>query len=270
MDKIHVGLYGGENIFGGREAPLRAEIVYCDKYNECDLYKKGKCLNVTDIFSKRCKFGRIDRIQGYTSRAAKYLKFKHNYQEDPEYLKLKYPNNSMIAMIGDFVYLKIRFFFERGDTIFLSKEKFNNEYIKIICDARPTACFTGGEIKKYQKEIVPEFLTQLYRYYREIYDKFIKEYPAYKIEHNYVGKMAFLRTMPECDVKDINWRFPKFNETWHWDGKNLTYKSGYVSDPFIAANRKFEVVNYVIKPDENFTVEITSNDQVDENTEFDE
>ena len=34
---------------------LTAKIIYCDKYESCELYKENKCLNVTAPFSVSCK-----------------------------------------------------------------------------------------------------------------------------------------------------------------------------------------------------------------------
>lgn len=59
MDKINVGLYGGKLLFrSGRENPLTAEEVYCDRYKECSLYNNGCCLNV----GSKCKYGEVKYI----------------------------------------------------------------------------------------------------------------------------------------------------------------------------------------------------------------
>lgn len=76
MQKINVNLYGGKGIFGGKESPLEASIIYCDHCNDCSFYRESKCLRVRSFLSPTCKFGRVETIKGYTSRAVKYWDFK--------------------------------------------------------------------------------------------------------------------------------------------------------------------------------------------------
>ena len=35
MKKINVDLYGGKGLFGGRETPLEAEEIFCDRFEQC-------------------------------------------------------------------------------------------------------------------------------------------------------------------------------------------------------------------------------------------
>ena len=69
MEKINVQLYGGRSVFGGRETPLEADIIYCDCKDKCSLYKNGNCLNCRVLFGDQCKKGSVETIKGYTSRA---------------------------------------------------------------------------------------------------------------------------------------------------------------------------------------------------------
>ena len=68
---INVGLYGGKSIFGGKETPLEASIISCDKHEKCSFYENGTCLKVRSFGSNGCKFGNVNTVRGYTSRAKK-------------------------------------------------------------------------------------------------------------------------------------------------------------------------------------------------------
>ena len=75
--KININLYGGKSIFKGeREKPLESEITYCDKCDKCSFYKNKTCFNA-GRWKADCKFGKKEKIKGYTSRASKYYDFKH-------------------------------------------------------------------------------------------------------------------------------------------------------------------------------------------------
>lgn len=104
MKKINVNLYGGKGLFGGRETPLEAEEIYCDRYEQCSYYQAGKCLKCRAFLAPTCKFGRTNTIKGYTSRARKYYSFKNTYENDEVYSKLKYPSEP-VAIMGDTLYI---------------------------------------------------------------------------------------------------------------------------------------------------------------------
>src|SRR5262245_37737206 len=89
MTIINVGLYGGKGIFGGKESPLEASIIYCSKHDKCSFYKSGQCLLVRSFGNTGCKFGRAVTERGYTSRAKKYYDFKNKWSSHEKYSKLK-------------------------------------------------------------------------------------------------------------------------------------------------------------------------------------
>jgi len=279
-NKIHVGLYGGKGIFGGKETPQRAEIIYCDKANECDLYKNGQCVNVTSPFSSRCKFGKIHTERGYTSRAQKYYSFNNKYKSDEKYSKLKYPSGDFVANVGEVVMLNITYCsiskLESGEyqlnnpafrssLAYIDIKDFSLELIKRICDFRPQAMM-GGTISEYQTKSIPNFLINLKRGFPDLYNALINKYPEYKREFNYVGKKALLSTINHGEVKYKSSNYPEFNELWNWDGENLTFLSGYVHKPNVCSD--FEISCMKIKPKSNSYVEIHDNAQVNDNTIF--
>ncbi len=45
---IHVGLYGGKGLFGGKETALEASIVQCDKFDKCSFFLRLINVRVSD------------------------------------------------------------------------------------------------------------------------------------------------------------------------------------------------------------------------------
>ena len=271
MDKITVNLYGGKGIFGGRETPLRAEIVYCDKHNSCALYKNGCCLNVTAPFSCKCKFGRIETVKGYTSRAMKYHEFRHRYTSDAVYGKLNYPKNCKVVLINNYVFIDVTFAKvvknENGECCinstgfgsgasWVEEDKLTVDLLYRLCTYRPQAIM-GGTIQDYANKKIPEMLFQLKREMPEFYKDFVTEHPEFDYEPDYVGKTAYINTLVKgCTVTEDRHDF-KF------DGEYLIcdkYKYGFMP---------FDAPAYIkIKVTDDMKCKITSNSQVDENTMF--
>lgn len=90
MNKINVDLYNTSS----NKDKCRAEVVLCDKYENCSLYKNGKCINVTAPFSRRCVNGTVNKVVGYTKRSSKYNLFVDKFRSDECYSKLGNPGNN--------------------------------------------------------------------------------------------------------------------------------------------------------------------------------
>lgn len=280
MEVINVGLYGGKGIFGGRETPLEASVISCDKHHSCSFYKEGKCLNVRG-FGSSCKFGSVQNVKGYTSRAKKYHEFKSKWQNHESYGKLSRPSDKL-GIIGDYVVFNYPFVrvtetdsgnykvteagMEFGNRVtFIDLEKFNSDLIYRICTYKPQALM-GGTITKYAQEVVPKFLAHLHEAMPEKYERFIAAYKQFAKPIDYVGRKALLKTIVPSIVEYRSNGYPKFNEKWFWDGEYLTYKDGYVDRFNIAKNAEIEEIK--IKPSEDTEIVVTSNDQVDDKTVF--
>src|SRR5699024_5503455 len=100
---IHVGLYGGKSIFGGREKPLEASIISCGMTEQCSLFEHGQCAAIRSMSSEGCKHGKEMVKRGYTSRAMKYYDFRSKWRDHEKYGALK-PNTKKLAVIVDEVY----------------------------------------------------------------------------------------------------------------------------------------------------------------------
>ncbi|MNC04259.1 hypothetical protein D3C75_516930 [compost metagenome] len=278
MSEIHVGLYGGKGLFGGKETPLEASIINCDKHGECSYYQTGTCLAVRAPFGGSCKFGRETSITGYTSRAKKHGEFRSKWRNHEVYGKLKSAPRKL-GVIGDYVvypypYISIKieedsvtisdpgFFNERN--AFIPKELFDINLIRRLCTFQPQAMM-GGTINDYQKKEVPLFLAHLKEVLPEVYAEFTEAHPVYR-EIDYVGRKALLKTVAPSRVKYESKQYPQFNAEWEWTGDHLVYKKGFVSDFNIT--KGYSVASIVLEPGETSIVTITNNEQVTEETVF--
>lgn len=272
MDKINIALYGGKSIFGGREAPLQADIVYCDKYNKCSFYKDGKCFSA-GRWKQNCKFGRKQTETGYTSKAKKYYDFRKKYDDDKYKNKLEEPNCT-IGKIEDVFVLNIGYLYQDKDTgeyrietswgraelVYIEEKEFTNSLIKMICDGKPKTIFDDKEIKKYQEKIVPTFLYELKNKFNNIYERFVEEYPeCLKIEMNFKGKEAYIYSLREgIELKDYK------NRIWIKEQDTLLCKND--NSAFLPFQCK--VTETRIKITEDMIYEIKDNSEVDEYTKF--
>ena len=279
MEVINVGLYGGKGLFGGKETPLEASIISCDKYEQCSYFKNNQCLKVRSFLSPVCKYGRVNNVKGYTSRAAKYHSFKKQWQEHEKYSKLKYPPQKL-GLIGEeivFPYPYIRITQTEDGNIklsdpdfgsniaFIAKEYFTIDLIKRICNFRPLAMM-GGVITDYQSKIVPLFLAHLKEVLPDKYEELRKENSDLAKEVSYVGRKALLKTINPSDVFYKSSNYPQFNEKWHWDGEMLTFLSGYVSSFNIT--KDYTIAEIKIIPSDKSVITISNNGQVTEETVF--
>lgn len=278
QEVINVSLSGGKSIFGGREQPLVARIISCDKHNECSFFKNNQCLRVNH--DGVCTFGSTEKSQGYTSRAKKYGQFKNTWQVHPKYKKLSAPPEKL-GVIGDIVvipYNHLRLVeTERGDIklenpslfqsgpYFVELNKFTTELIYRLCEFNPKTMY-GNAIESYQEEVVPLFLAHLEEVMPEYYAKFVKAYPQYNKDISYIGRKAVLNTLKPSFVYYRSERYPEFDEDWYWDGKFLEYNSGRVKNFNITND--YEVVEIKLRPSDSSVVTVTSDDQVSKETVF--
>jgi len=278
MDVINVDLYGGKGIFGGRETPLEAAVISCDRYEQCSYFQNNQCLNVCSFLSPTCKYGRVSNVKGYTSRAAKHHAFRDKWRKHEKYDKLVYPPQK-IGVIGDeivfpYPYITIRKKEEDylldspgfGSSIaFIEKENFTIDLIKRICDFRPRSIM-GSRIIDYQEKIVPLFLAHLKEVLPDIYAEYAEKYGLTEKSINYVGRKALLKTILPSDVFYKNNQYPNLSETWHWDGQSLLYSKGHISK--VNITKDYEIETLKIIPSDKSTIVISDNEQISKETIF--
>ena len=280
MKKINVNLYGGKGLFGGRETPLEAEEIFCDRFEQCTYYQTGTCLKCRSFLAPTCKFGRTNTIKGYTSRARKYYSFRSTYENDEVYSKLKYPNEP-VAIMGDTLYIHYRYGTVRKRTeqdekwvkdvegyiidtgnyrssVFIPLNEVTNNLLFAIFSNKPRAIM-GGIIEEYQNKVVPDIIQALKKVAPEIHKNFIAEYPEFDVAPNYIGKYAFIKTMVNgSKLEDVHGNIFVLN-----NGKLICEKWRVSFVPFNGGTAKMEIA---VRDDMKY--KITSNSQCDENTRF--
>lgn len=279
MEVINVGLYGGKGLFGGKETPLEASVISCDRHEQCSYFRNNQCLKVRSFLSPSCKYGHVNTIKGYTSRAAKYLDFKSQWQGHEKYSKLKYPPQKL-GLIGDeivfpYPYLRINVGEDGVVTLndpgfgsniaYIPKGKLTVDLIKRICSYRPCAMM-GGVIRDYRAKIVPLFLAHLKEILPDKYEELRQENSDLIKEVSYIGRQALLKTIKPSDVFFKSSNYPQFNEKWHWDGETLVYFSGYVHGFNIT--KDYTVAEIKITPSDKSVITISDNEQVTDETVF--
>ena len=263
--KINVGLYG----VGTQRSRLREEDIYCDRCAECSFYKDNKCLNVTSLFSPRCPYGRIVKIDGGTKRAKSYTKVQESAKSDPMYAKLSYPFDRYIADFGDTVGIRLPWLqltFENNilsiepvglstaQWITIPKPQLTIEVLEKISRSKARTIFNES-IKEHRTNNLPMFFRQLRELLPELYNKALKEIPGLaELQPNYVGKMAYLSTVN----RDKTYHGFRFEGDYM---VNDNYKSALL--PFRAESSQLK-----IKLTNKMTVRITDNDQVLDTTRF--
>lgn len=276
---INVGLYGGKSIFGGRETPLEASVISCDKHKSCSYFKNGQCMNIRSFLSANCKHGSVQTVKGYTSRAKKYHQFKSEWKNHEKYGKLTHPPTKLGLIEDDvvFPYAFVRIQSDKegnlqvldpsfGNSVsFIKREAFTIELIYKLCTFRPQAML-GGEITTYQNETIPLFLTHLEEVLPNLFEEFTTKYPHFVKKIDYIGRKAILKTVKPSTVYYRSKSYSDLNQEWEWDGELLHYKKGHVSNFHITND--YEIAEIVIRPSDKATIKITDNEQVDKSTVF--
>lgn len=280
MEVINVGLYGGKGLFGGRETKLEASVISCNMHESCSLFKNNQCVRVRSLGNQSCAYGKEETVVGYTSKAKKYHDFRNKWKNHEAYGMLKHPPAKLGAM-GDFVFfpyphvgisetekkeLKLvdPWKINRGKQ-FIELERFDVDFIHRLCSFKPQAMM-GGEISKYQKEVVPSFMTHLAEVMPDLYEAFTTAHPEFSGKIDHVGRKAYLKTLNPSPILDANKNYPNLDSAWYWDGELLTYTGGHISR--ISVIKDYEIENIVIRPTDKSVVTVADNNQVNQKTVF--
>lgn len=151
------------------------------------------------------------------------------------------------------------------EMFYINIDDFTVELIRDICSFRPQAIM-GGEIRSYQKEVVPRFIAHLKEVLPGKYEEFIKAYPEFDKEIDHVGRKALLKTINPSYVHYKSRNYPNLNSDWYWDGEQLKYVSGYVSSFSVAKN--YDIGEISLVPTDKTVVKIEDNKQVNSDTVF--
>jgi len=253
-----------------KEVKARCEFTYCNNSDNCEMYKNGKCVNQRYMLcSILCPHAKRNIEEGFTKRASKFYSWQDDKKKQyAEFLDKITIENSKLSLCGDYVFLPYPHYKNYVNPLdfivnehFCKLEDFTVDNIKTLLTFRPRALM-GGEITDYQKIHAPKFIQHLkeempekYRELKEIFPELMKIYKD--IETNYVGRKAYIKTL-KIGAEIFN------KGKFIWNGEKLiseNFNSAFI--PFDIKIGRLELI-----PEDNSTVEITDNAQVDKNTKF--
>ena len=223
-----------------------------------------------------CPYGKINYEKGPTRRARSFSSWitdrKNKYKDTLDVLAS--PEN-VLAKIGEYFYLPYSHMFLNSTlpvldktTIlspgkpFIHENDFTVDLIVQIIKHKPHAMF-GGEITSFQNKELPMFLKHLSEKQPEMFKKVSEciDLTNYVSKFSNLGRKVLLSSLrpgviltPKKDKK----------ETWVWDGVYLYSDNAYLAFTPVSFEEHF----IKIKPKENTHIEVTSEEQVDENTIF--
>lgn len=268
-EPINLTYYNPCNSFfkAGKSDRERVTLYTCCNKDNCDAYKRNKCVMLNGLWGHNCPYGNERTETGFTKAARNCGKLIREYKE--KYGSVEYSKKDLgfICYIGDYVFLNLphlinyvnsirdRSFFIDEDMI--KKEDFTPEFVVELIKFRPYAMF-GGEIKSYQEEEVPKFCMQLKRYMPDMYEQVKAIYPEidnYIEDVNYIGKYAKVKTLLPGDIKVSIYNCK-------WDGKVIYSKAKGIGI------HELGDAEVTITPNDNTYVKIVDNATVTEETEF--
>lgn len=252
--------------------------IHCGNSANCGLFARGECVLRTILFASACPYGHVTKEVGPTKRAKG---FRSWIDKRPLYKgatrDLSSPVNK-VCIVGDYIFLPYAHmnmnegvpylyhskFFSSGSSFMFLKD-FTLETVLSIVDFKPQA-FMGGEITTYQKEVIPVFLTHMKEVMPKMYENILKARPERAgVLRTNIGRKAFLSSLrPGVVVTKYHKENNLSTQHWTWDGEFLTSED---------AGMSFAIVGYDeclvrLKPKPHEVVEITSDDQVDEDTRY--
>lgn len=251
----------------GKSDRERVALYMCSNKDNCDAYKRNKCVMMNGLWGHSCPYGHTTKETGFTKAAKNCGKLVREYKD--KYGEVEYSKKDLgfVCYIGDYVYLNLPHLINYSNSIreknffigddMIKREDFTPEFVVELIKFRPRALM-GGEITSYQKEEVPKFCTQLKRYMPDMYEKVKAIYPEidkYIKEIDYSDKYAKVKTLLPGKVK-ISIYYCE------WDGKVIrgTGKGLGIFD--------VEDAEVIIIPKDDTYVKIVDNATVTEETEF--
>lgn len=259
-------------IFGNRKDKSKFTTLYCSNKHNCNLYSKGQCVMWSGLWGNRCEFGLKKVEEGYTSRASKFNYWLGERRKKVEGIKQLDSAPDKVAKVGDKIYFPYPHWYMISDLpkilqgsafnslYWIPENMFNVELLKIILQGTPFALM-GGAIMSYKDKIVPKIVEHLKEEMPDLYSELENKYPEITSKFknvNYIGRKAYVDTI----VKNVIFNIERKGDCF-WNGQQLIFEDYNMS--FSPVKGKTEVR---ITPNENETIEITSNDMVDLNTKF--
>ena len=236
MKKLRTALYGGVGTTRQRaETILCDHCDECSLYKKGCCLRVTSPFAFTN-----CIYGETKNEYGYVRKSLRYLAFENKIRADDAYAnKLSRPASPTVAEIGDYIFVNSQFFditevnlqdghthvlnaddryvsCESGRTYkisqacfsqgvgFVYKEDFEdlrkNGILYKILTSCPYSLFEHEKIEGYQREVVPDLVLALKKAMPKFAKRFFERWPTLDKTPNFVGKKAYVATMPQGSV----------------------------------------------------------------------
>lgn len=250
----------------------RYTIYSCCNCENCEAYKRDKCVLKNGLWGEFCPYGKKESHEGYTKRAKNCSHFIYEAKEKYGKENLKELSTlDFLCNIGDYIYIPLAHLNNYVNSIdkkleieeehFIKKEKFDKTLIVQLLNYHPQALF-GGEISDFQKKEIPKLVRQLKRYYNNLYKQVLKEFPSVSkyIENiDYRKKLALVKTLSPGKISLDSGGY----DIGIWDGNKIILPSKAISFNKLNPDDKI-----LIFPNDDSYVYIYDNNTVTEDTIF--
>lgn len=250
----------------GRNDREYIKTYWCNNSENCEAYKRKKCVMLNGLWGESCPYGKIRQENGYTKAARNCGKLIRDAKSKYGFCEYALKELKFLCKVGDYVFLNLPHldnyvnpFPGIVNKYFLPAELFTAEKVVELIKYVPRALFERSPITAYQREYVPVFCNQLKRYMPDMYEKVKAIYPEIesRIEKiDYKGKQAKVFTLLPGIVKVGSNQF-------EWNGE---YLSGKASNILFSGMKDGEEMRII--PHKDTCVEIADNATVTEETEF--
>ena len=260
------------SVFGAKNEKAKATKTYCSNSGNCFFHEKGQCVLWSGLAGHKCKFGRKEVIHGYTQRATKYHDWINKRKKESEGVGPLKAAPQKMGKIGSKIYFPYPHWYMilnlpeeiQGNAwkniYWIPENLFNADLLIQIIEGKPHAMM-GGEIKSYQKEIVPKIVLHLKEIFPGIWENLIQKKPCLgerSKELSHIGRKAILSTLiPGCEFEIER------KGTWKWDGEFLTCEN---YEGFFLPVKGPATIK--IKPEDGASVIVTNEVMTNHHTEF--
>lgn len=240
----------------------------CDKTQECQHFKNGKCV-CEDLFLSeiRCPNSkRNNNVSPTTARANKYYDWKNKVKEI--YKTDITTDNKKICKVANYIYIPLPHLKNYVNSLsfiensyFLSKEKLNVDILQKIITFEPRALM-GGVITSYQKEEIPKFIQQFKEVLPKLYKEWENKYPEtaskFNLKECNIGRTAYISSLKQgSKVVDCH------GNEWFVENDNIVCDKWGTWLPFGKTPTKV-----IIKITTDMTYKIQNIGEIDENTKY--
>ena len=266
---VNVVMYGGKDIFGGRETKRVAVVGRCEFAGVCKALKQGRCAAYNPRMYN-CQYLETSSHEGYTSRAKKFHEFIDKWKSHEKYnviedglKRFDYVGDGMIRIELPHIDIHKALEGKNGHDAFRAKNvgyikesEFTLESLINLMNSYSYPLMGGGKLKATDKK--QEILIAIKELNKELYNLYEKETDT---TIDYKGKLAYLKTIKK------NTQLP---DGWYWDGVKLskadTDRVHVSRESGIKGFLEGSEISFV--PEDEAVIEIKNNDWVTNETKF--